>query len=312
MVKKDVGFNVSSFIKGSKDQKQHKLQEIDVVETIAPPPKKKAVSKKDNTDVAVVNPAELMAQTSMSYIQENIPYANAYNETNQQLNDVIAELTMLERDILGDIQMVRANKTLKSKYMVLGNMTENAVGVINAKLSAIKEKNKTINDVNNLEIRRIKELKMQTSEEDDNVKIANLYNAFVNTPVGMGPGMLGPSVQDVMLSGAGQDLTYGSIGSSSDNNWEGNLDPAQRRMLLEARGQIETVVVYDEATGNRHYAVVDKQTRQPMQGIETPDQNSVYDLDINVRGGVAKDPNRNVIYPLMVINSSGNPNINEY
>lgn len=307
MASKNNGFNISSFVEGTEDNKNLSItREIAVVETT--PAVRKRAKKKDETAVGeVVVP---VPQTSMSYIQENIPYQVAYNETNQQLDESIQQLNMLGAEIMGDLQMVRSSKTLKNKYGFINDMTMNAVGIINAKISAIKEKNKTINDINNLEIRRIKELKMQTSEEDDNTHIANLYNAFVNTPIGMGPNILGPAVQDTMLIGGAPDLSRAAIGNDQAA-WEQTLDPAQSRMVLEAKGAIETVVVYDEATGNRWYDVVDKNTRQPVPGVEKPDASYIYELDINVRGGFAKDSNRNVIYPLIVVNN-GNTSIMEY
>ena len=307
MASKNNGFNISSFVEGTEDNKNLSItREIAVVETT--PAVRKRAKKKDETAVGeVVVP---VPQTSMSYIQENIPYQVAYNETNQQLDESIQQLNMLGAEVMGDLQMVRSSKTLKNKYGFINDMTMNAVGIINAKIAAIKEKNKTINDINNLEIRRIKELKMQTSEEDDNTHIANLYNAFVNTPIGMGPNILGPAVQDTMLIGGAPDLSRAAIGNDQAA-WEQTLDPAQSRMVLEAKGAIETVVVYDEATGNRWYDVVDKNTRQPVPGVEKPDASYIYELDINVRGGFAKDSNRNVIYPLIVVNN-GNTSIMEY
>ena len=307
MANKNNGFNVSSFVEGNEEHKDLTItREIAVVETT--PVQRKRSKKKEETAVGeVVIPTP---QTSMSYIQENIPYQIAYNETNQQLDESIQQLNMLGAEVMGDLQMIRGSKTLKNKYGFLNDMTGNAVAIINAKIAAIREKNKTINDVNNLEIRRIKELKIQSTEEDDNTRIANLYNAFVNTPIGMGPGILGPSVQDTMLIGGGPDLARAAIGGDQAA-WEQTLDPAQSRMLLEAKGAIETVVVYDESTGNRWYAVVDKNTRQPVPGVEKPDASYIYELDINVRGGFAKDSNRNVVYPLVVINN-GNTSISEY
>lgn len=307
MANKNNGFNVSSFVEGNEEHKDLTItREIAVVETT--PVQRKRSKKKEEAAVGeVVIPTP---QTSMSYIQENIPYQIAYNETNQQLDESIQQLNMLGAEVMGDLQMIRGSKTLKNKYGFLNDMTGNAVAIINAKIAAIREKNKTINDVNNLEIRRIKELKIQSSEEDDNTRIANLYNAFVNTPIGMGPGILGPSVQDTMLIGGGQDLARAAIGGDQAA-WEQTLDPAQSRMLLEAKGSIETVVVYDESTGNRWYDVVDKNTRQPVPGVEKPDASYIYELDINVRGGFAKDSNRNVVYPLVVINN-GNTSISEY
>lgn len=307
MANKNNGFNVSSFVEGNEEHKDLTItREIAVVETT--PVQRKRSKKKEEAAVGeVVIPTP---QTSMSYIQENIPYQIAYNETNQQLDESIQQLNMLGAEVMGDLQMIRGSKTLKNKYGFLNDMTGNAVAIINAKIAAIREKNKTINDVNNLEIRRIKELKIQSTEEDDNTRIANLYNAFVNTPIGMGPGILGPSVQDTMLIGGGPDLARAAIGGDQ-TAWEQTLDPAQSRMLLEAKGSIETVVVYDESTGNRWYDVVDKNTRQPVPGVEKPDASYIYELDINVRGGFAKDSNRNVVYPLVVINN-GNTSISEY
>ena len=305
MAKSNVGFNIGSFVKGSSDNKDLTVKS-EITDVVVETPKK---SRKKNTEVEVVQPA--MPQTSMSYIQENIPYQMAYNETNQQLDDAIQQLNMLGGEIMTDLQMVRASKTLKNKYGYINDMTENAVGIINAKISAIKEKNKTINDVNNLEIRRIKELKLQTSDEDDNTRIANLYNAFINTPIATNSRILGPSPQEMMMVGAGDQYARAAIGPIDDTAlWQASLSPSDNRMLLDAQGKIETVVIYDESTGNRFYDVIDKQTRQSVPNVEKPDNSDIYSLDINVRGGYAKDTNRNIIYPLIVIN--GNMSINEY
>ena len=93
--------------------------------------------------------------------------------------------------------------------------------------------------------------------------------------------------------------------------WEANLNPAENRMLLEAKGTIETVVMYDSVSGNRWFEVVDKVTRQPVPNVEKPDNSYIYDLDINVRGGFAKDSNRSVSYPLICVNG-GDASITEY
>jgi hypothetical protein len=219
---------------------------------------------------------------------------------------------MLGMETIGELQQLRASKTLRNKYNYINDMTANATSIITSKIAAIKEKNKTIGDIAHLELSRLKELKNKANEEDDNMHIANLYNAFVNTPVGGGMGVLAPPMQDLIMPGMNRpDVAV--VGGMEDNNanWERSLDPSQNRMLLEAKGAIETVVMYDESTGNRWYEVLDKRTRQPVPNVEKPSEASIYNLDINVRGGFAKDSNRNVIYPLVVINN-GNTSINEY
>ncbi len=302
-----IKFNPEAFI--SESENNDLVISMPAEEPASPKSTKKRSSKKK--DAEVVEPIPI-PQTSMSYIQENIPYQVAYNETNQQLDYAINQLNALGADMMADLNMVRSSKTMKNKYNIVNDLTENAVGIINAKIAAIKEKNKTINDVNNLEIRRIKELKLTASNEDDNTRIANMYHAFVNYPMSQGPSVLGPNVQDVMFNnGPVADMTRYSMGMDDTVAWQNSLNPAEQRMVLEAQGKIETVVVYDESSGNRYYSVVDKNTRQPVPNVETPDDSTIYNLDINVNGMYAKDINRNVTYPLVVINGS-NSTINKY
>ena len=306
-----MSFNINKFVKDSNDYTEHKLEKdlTVVAETIDNDASKKKKPKK--TEIATTSATTIVPSTSMSYIQENIPYASAYAETNQQLDETIAQLNMLGGEIVNDLYMVRSNKTLRNKYNIVNEMTQTATSILGAKLTAIKEKNSTINSINKLELDRLKQIKVSASEEDDNARIANLYDAFVNTPIGAGPGILGPSMQDIMASGqAGPSVPMMSLGSDQQA-WEAGLNPAENRMLLEAKGAIETIVMYDSVTGNRWFEVVDKTTRQPIPNVEKPDSSYIYDLDINIRGGFAKDGNRGVSYPLICING-GDTSITEY
>ena len=305
-----MSFNINKFVKGSDDYSEHNLQqEVAVVETIDESKKKK--NKKKEVPATPTNNMPVIAATSMSYIQENIPYANAYTDTNQQLDDTISALNLLGTEIVTDLNMIRSNKTLRNKYSIVNEMTQTATSILNTKLSAIKEKNSIINSINKLELDRLKQIKVSASEEDDNTRIANLYDAFINTPIGAGPGILGPSMQDIIAGGqAGPSVPMMSIGNDQQM-WEAGLNPAENRMLLEAKGAIETVVMYDSVTGNRWFEVVDRNTRQPVPNVEKPDSSYIYDLDINIRGGFAKDGNRGVSYPLICIDG-GDMSITNY
>ena len=298
-----MSFNINKFVKGSEEYNEHDLKQdiVPVTETIDESKKK----KRKKNEVVPVTPAPIAtASTSMSYIQENIPYASAYTDTNQQLDETINALNILGAEIVTDLNLIRSNKTLRNKYGIINDMTQTATSILSAKLSAIKEKNSTINNINKFELDRLKQIKVSASEEDDNIRIANLYDAFINTPIGAGPGILGPSMQDIIASGqAGPSIPMMSLGSDQQA-WEAGLNPAENRMLLEAKGTIETVVMYDSATGNRWFEVVDRITRQPVPNVEKPDSSYIYDLDINIRGGFAKDGNRGVSYPLICINGA--------
>ena len=291
------GFNVNHFVKDSDVEKPHEIIDVSTAEN--KPSRGRPKKKTENNTITVQAPA--VPETSMSYLQQNIPYATAYQETNMQLDESIAQLNALGAELVSELQVVRGSKTLRNKYDLINEMTSTTTNIINSKISAIKEKNKTTNDVMRLELERLKTLKTQANEKDDNTRMADLYDAFINTPVGVGRAALGPATQDMIFPG--QQFEHISIGGDQAA-WEQSLDPAQNRMVLEAKGVIDTVVVYDEATGNRWFDVIDKATGQPVPNVEKPDSTYIYDLDINVRGNFAKDSNRNTTYPLIVINSS--------
>lgn len=312
-------FNIKSFIKGTEEEKNHTLNlpssEQELENNTTTTTSKRGRKKKEETTAKQQQLAIPMPSNSMSYVQENIPYASAYIDTNKQLDDSIAQLDILSGELFSELQNVKNSKTLKNKYGYMNDMTSTMANLISTKISAIREKNKSINDANHLELSRIKELKTSANAEDDNTRIANLYDAFINTPVGVGPRpSLAPSIQDmVMPQSSPSDVSYFNIGGMNDQQiWEANLSPSENRMVLDAKGLIDTVVMYDEATGNRWFEVIDKTTGQPMANVEKPDSTYIYDLDINVRGGYAKDSNINKIYPLIVINSENNQNLNKY
>ena len=297
-----LGFNPDAFVKESKDYKEHTIEKV-VAEVVEDKPKRKKkneVVKGGSTSIAPANAPE---NTNLNFLQSDISYMTAYQETNEQLDSAIKELNMLGSEVMGELVKVKSSKTLKNKYNYINDMTATVTNIISTKIGAIKEKNKTINDVNNMELRRMKELKIDTSQEDDNARIANLYDAFVNTPIGTygGQNILGPSLADMTLMGGAPDMNRMAIGNDQAQ-WEQGLNPAENRMLLEAKGLVETVVFYDQTSGNRWYEVVDKNTRQPIPNVEKPDDSYIWELDINVNGGFAKDANRNVIYPLIVVN----------
>ena len=196
-----LGFNINKFVKGRKEETSHSINVPNEIVESTNETKKRAKRKKEDSNsssIVQINPTSIIPQSSMSYIQENIPYANAYNDTNKQLDDSIAQLNALGGELFAELQNIKASKTLKNKYGYINDMTATATSIITAKISAIKEKNKSINDANHLELARVKELKTTADQDDDNVRIANMYDAFINTPVGVGPRpSLAPSIQDM-------------------------------------------------------------------------------------------------------------------
>lgn len=306
--KNDVQFNPNKFIKGSEEESSHTLEITPVVKTETTKERK----KREKATTPAVPTEYPVAQNSMSYIQQNIPYTQLFTDTNSQLDETINTLNILGSQVVTEMQTIGQSKTLRNKYPLFNEYAQTATTIATAKIAAIKEKNSTATQAARFELDRMKSIKSNANEEDDNTRIANLYNAFINTPVGVGH-QLAPSMQDMILGGntpAGPGFMSQSIGMDSTQAWQQSLDPAGQRMLLEAQGAIETVVMYDQSSGNRWYEVVDKNTRQPISGVEKPDNSTAYDLDINVRQGFAKDPNRGITYPLVVL--QGNDTMNAY
>ena len=299
----DVSFNIKSFIKGSDEYKEKDIVvPVDVVETT--PSTKKTRKKKEETNIIKATTAPLVPQSSMTYIQENIPYDIAYNTTTEQLDEAINQLNYLSSEVMKEFQNVKNSKTLKNKYNYINDLANTTGSIISSKIMAIKEKNKTINDISKLEIARLKELKIRQNEEDENQQVAKMYDAFINMPMGVGVTGLAPSMQDMIMPGGNMTMMSSGMDDMSQAAWEANLSPAENRMVLDAKGVIDTVVVYDAATGNRFFDVIDKNTGQSIPNVEKPDDSYIYDLDINIRGGYAKDSNINVKYPLIVLNAN--------
>ena len=127
-----------------------------------------------------------------------VNYAQTYNETTAMLRGAIAQTDMLSAEVKEDLDAVRASKTLKSKYTYITNLASTAASLISTKVNAIDKINGVITQAHNLELNRMKALKLDKSEENDDKKMMDIYSAFINTPIGTyTPG--GPTIQDLTL-----------------------------------------------------------------------------------------------------------------
>jgi hypothetical protein len=284
-----------------------------------PPEKKKIVSKKKE----IAKPGTEIIRSSsndekpISGTVEDIPTAYTYAETTGMLRETLGQINAITGELVQEFSNIRASRTMKNKYMALTNISDNLGSLLSSKIAAIREINSSISKSNDLDYKKYKDIKAAASAMDDDKYIADLYKAFLTNPNTQISQPQMPIMTDAM------NMSSGIIRANVDNsgqlmggdlaymNYMSNLTPEQNLMRYENNPNVKQVVVYDESTGNRWYEVLDKRTRQPVPNVEKPSEASIYNLDINVRGGFAKDSNRNVIYPLVVINN-GNTSINEY
>lgn len=268
------------------------------------PGKKRGRPKKSET---VENNTNEHTNGTLALHQSNEPYLDTYNQTNIMVQNTISEVDGLNNMIKTELQSIQNSKTLKRKYDYISQLAGTSSTLIGTKLSAIKELNKVITDSHNLELKRIKDLKLNTNTEvDDNKYIMDMYNAFINTPVGTGSPMNIPSITELtMLNGVdGVNRTQITNTANSFESYMSNITPSQNMMLLEQNQDIKTVVVYDASTGNRWFDVMNITTGESIANVEKPDAMFLEDTTLDTRNGIARNVNLDTTYPLIVINGN--------
>ena len=236
---------------------------------------------------------------------ETVDYAQTYSETNALIKGAIAQADELSVDIKRDIDEIRASKTLKGKYTYITNLTSSASSLLSAKISAIKELNATITQGHNLELNRMKALKLDAQKEgNDDMKIMDMYSAFINTPIGSYTPAV-PSIQDITLGVNSPTGSVASVEMSAPGSApNGPLTPEQNRMLMESNPNIQVVVRYNQTTGQRAFDVVDRTTGASIPNYPRPDNFLLEDTTIDVHAGIARNRNVNSVWPLMVEGSN--------
>lgn len=273
--------------------------------------KRKSSSIKVAIDGEVLPEKELMNPIPGSNVAE-ADYAKSYIETNNLIRGAIIQADELSSEIKQDIEAVRSSKTIRNKYTYITNLTASASNLLNTKISAIKELNSTITQTHNLELNRLKALKLNEKESNDDMKMMDIYSAFVNTPIGSYTPNA-PSIQDLTLGVNNQNPSVSPIEMTSSFNIQQNssLTPEQNRMRMESNPNIQVVVRYDQSTGQRCFDVIDKETGSSVPNYPRPDSFLLEDTTIDIHSGIARNRNINTVWPL-IMEGSDSMVINEY
>ena len=238
-----------------------------------------------------------------------VDYARSYAETNNLIRGAIMQSDELSNEIKQDIDAVRSSKTIKNKFTYITNLTASASALLNTKISAIKELNSTITQAHNLELNRMKTMKLNEAEANDDAKMMDIYSAFVNTPIGTYTPNT-PNIQDLTLGVNNPNGPVAPIEMAAANGLNANLTAEQNRMRMENNPNIQTVVRYNQSTGQRMFDVVDSSTMTSIPNYPRPDAFLLEDTTIDVHAGIARNRNINTVWPLIVDGS--NVVINEY
>lgn len=269
------------------------------------PPKNK---DKDNVEFVPTKNTATMPYGNESYL-------TSYNDTNMMLRGSIAQIDQLSNEIKTDIDAIRISKTLKNKYRYLVDLTNTSGGLIGTKVQAIGRINDVITKAHELDLKRMQQMKISEQDQNDDRRVLDLYNAFINTPVGSMPGMMpqqniGPSIQDMTIINGTPNMIRTDIGEDLGyQQYINNLTPEQNRIRLESNPNVQTVVVFNQDTGQRFFDVIDRSTGQSVPNVARPDPFMLDDITISVNTSTAKNTNLNQVYPLVV---TGSGKLNEY
>lgn len=259
-------------------------------------PRKDEQKQSENTEIVTVSPNQMQTTSNgLPICQTNQPYETTYAETNDMLKFAVMQLDTLTADVKQEIDQVRASKTLKGKHRYMSDLCATASSLISSKLTAIREMNATTTKCHELEIRRLKEVKSAAAQQDDDKYIADLYNAYINTPIGAAQH---PALQFTSSNVAGNmPALMGGMNTSANNeeanfnNFMNNLTPEQNRMINGDNPNIETVVVYDPNTGDKMFDVINTATGTPVPNYPRPDRGLLDDTVIDFNTGIAVNSN---------------------
>ena len=242
----------------------------------------------------------------------DVNYAGAYHETNNLIRRTIYQADELSDEIKRDLDEVRGSKTLKNRYGYITDLASSAAGLLSTKIAAIRELDNNITQVNKLELDRLKTLKADKSNENDDMRMMDLYSAFVNTPIGTYMPNTPPSVQDLNVGVNGENPAVNAVEMVNPSQQQGiNLTPEQNRMRMESNPNIQIVVRYNQNTGQRYFDVIDKSTMMSIPNYPRPDGFLLEDTTIDVHSGIARNRNINAVWPLLLEGSNAMP-ITEY
>lgn len=264
---------------------------------VVPEEKKKRVKKTVMSDGSV--------KQSVATDPENERFIDSYDETNGMLRGSIMQIDALNADVNEQFKVVKDSRTLKGKYTYMTNLASTSSALLSTKISAIKEMNSIIGNCQKLELQRAKDNKASIMEQNDDKRMMDMYQAFINTPMGSVAGagmMITPSITDLTLASA--ELNQFDITSTTGMTQE-PLSPEQIRMRMEGNPNVKEVVVYDANTGNKYFDVIDSSTGQSVPNYPRSNDFLLDDTTINIAGGVARNANIDRNWPLVVIGTNG-------
>lgn len=275
-------------------------------EVAAAKEKKKPGRKKKEIDAPAVRANESKPLTG----EVDTGTIFTYNETNAMLHETLNQIDAINVELVQEFESVKHNRTMKNKYMVLNNLSENIGSLISNRIATIREINNCISKSNDLDYKKFKDIQAAQGNMNDDKYISDMYQAFLSNPQAQAPQFSQMPQVDSSIMGSGivranmVDTNTGAISDAGYLNYVANLTPEQNMMRYENDPNIKQVVVYDAQTGNKFFQYMNMATGEAINNVPTYDNIIMEDTTLDIANKVAKNININETFPIVVINDN--------
>lgn len=242
----------------------------------------------------------------------NLNVEDTYKETSNMVKGTVAQLDILAGELKGDLDSIRASRTLKNKYRYITDITSSMSTVLSTKLMALRELNSTVKNINDAKYRQAKDMRAAEAGNDDKY-IMDMYNAFITNPVGtqvpLGINTMditmnnNPNIRGVDVGGPSNMISSRATTAPGSSGIDtSGMTPEQAMMIYEQDPNVRQCVVFDKLTGNKWFQVMNTSTGETIQNVPVRDPMFLEDTTIDERNGIARNTNLNETYPLIVLN----------
>lgn len=237
----------------------------------------------------------------------------SYQETNGLLHETLNQIDAINVELVQEFSAVKNNRTMKNKYMVLSNLSENIGSLISSRIAAIREINNCISKSNEMDYKKYKDVQAAQSAMSDDKYIADVYQALMQNSAAQAPQLQMPNIDPAIMSSGivranvTSDMNTLNNGGPIDAgyfNYLSNLTPEQNMMRYENDPNVKQVVVYDAASGAKFFQYMNMATGEALTNLPTYDNLIMEDTTLDLAQGIAKNININETFPIIVINDN--------
>lgn len=252
------------------------------------------------------------AETAVGIV-EDASTIYTYQETNNLLHETLGQIDTINRELVQEFNAVKHNRTLKNKYGILNDLSENIGSLLSNRIAAIKEINNCITKANDMDYKKYKDKEAVKQSMNDDKYISDIYQAFIQNPQNIAPQYQMPTVDPALL-GSGivrANITQNEINNPNQPimdagylNYVANMTPEQNMMRYENNPDVKQCVIYDAQSGAKFFQVMNVRTGEVIPNVPVYDQMFMEDTTLDLKTKIAKNINLNESFPIIVLNDN--------